>query len=293
MEKIVNSVSEITNDLKNKIKYASYFSKRLETLNRRKDEANILLEDYKKQGWKPYEEIAEMSRVDLEKIYDLMSYSSTKNADEITKLISSYETIIDNVLNKLRTKQAILESWNDWKRSITDLIKVNERVTPQMLTEIPAEMRPMALEKFSKETKLAVGFDGVNLFRMKSADKSVTSQIEQFLEEFVSEKKVDGALVMRRDGLIVSDLLTEEYKGKIVSSAFADVILYSEKMSNSTNFGEIENIIIDAEDNFTASKVNQENYLIAQSKSDIDYGAIIILLKSVKRKIREIIDQIG
>jgi len=293
VEQIVNSVSEIIINLRNKVKYSSYFTKRMETVNRRLEEANILLEQQKKDGWKPYEEMSEIAKVDLEKVYDLMSYSSTKNADEITKTISNYETIIDNVLNKLRTKQAIVESWPEWKRTITDLIKNNERVTPQMLSDVPAEMRPIVLEKFSKETKLSVSFDGINLFKMKSANKSVTSQIEQFMEEFVSEKKVDGALVMRRDGLIVSEELNDKYDSKKLATVFSNIILNGDKISNSTNYGEIENIILDSEDNFTASKIDNDNYLIAQSKSDVDYGTVIILLKAVKRKIREIIEQIN
>jgi predicted regulator of Ras-like GTPase activity (Roadblock/LC7/MglB family) len=128
---------------------------------------------------------------------------------------------------------------------------------------------------------------------MKSTNKSITSQIEQFMEEFVSEKKVDGAIVMRRDGLIVSEELNDKYDGKKLATIFSSIILNGDKISNSTNYGEIENIIVDAEDNFTASKIDNDNYLIAQSKSDVDYGAVIILLKAVKRKIREIIEQIN
>ena len=161
-----------------------------------------------------------------------------------------------------------------------------------MLTTVPSEMRPIALEKFSKETKLSVAFDGINLIRMKEAKKGVTTKIEQFLEEFVSEKKVDGALVMRKDGLSISDQLTDEYEGKDVATAFSSIILNSEKIANSTNYGIIDNVILDAEDNFIASKIDDNNYLVAQSKSDVDYGAIIIMLKSVKRKIRTIIEKI-
>jgi predicted regulator of Ras-like GTPase activity (Roadblock/LC7/MglB family) len=292
VEKIVNEVSEITIELKNKIKYASYFTKRIETLNRRFEEANILLEQYKKEGWKPYEEMTEIAKIDFEKIYDLMSYSSSNNSEEITKIMSNYETIIDNVLNRLRTKEAIIEGWPEWKKIISQLIKNNEKVTPQMLTTVPAEMRPIALEKFSKETKLSVAFDGINLIRMKEANKSVTGKIEQFLEEFVSEKKVDGALVMRKDGLSVSDQLTEEYEGKEIATAFSSIILNSEKIANSTNYGIIENVILDAEDNFIATKIDDNNYLVAQSKSDVDYGAIIMMLRAVKRKIRTIIEKI-
>jgi len=83
-----------------------------------------------------------------------------------------------------------------------------------------------------------------------------------------------------------------QYDGKKVATSFSSIILNGEKLSNSTNYGVVENIILDAKENFTATRIDDESYLIAESKSSVDYGAIIILLKSVKRKIRNIIEKI-
>ena len=70
------------------------------------------------------------------------------------------------------------------------------------------------------------------------------------------------------------------------------IVLNSEKIAATTNFGQIENIILNAKDNFIASQVDSQNYIVAQSKKDIDYGGIILIVKGIKRKIREVIGQI-
>lgn len=154
-------------------------------------------------------ELRSTEEFDVSQEYDVLTSLSAQRIDELAKRMSvRSKKVIEEDLNKVEAaierlserKKMADENWPKWMEVIENMLVEQDEVYLTSLITIPASLRTWALRRYVKEK----GAEGMVFERDSIKKKRVTP--EMFLKSMIDSKLVLGAVVMKKDRVLVAKM---------------------------------------------------------------------------------------
>lgn len=105
------------------------------------------------------------------------------------------------------------------------------------------------------------------------------------------DRDVDGALIIRSDGLVITSILNEALDRDLVSAMAASLLNVSSRVLEELQKGVINDIVVKGEDGIISIiSVNPEVVLATMAKKDANLGLLLLEMKKAKEKILKILE---
>lgn len=201
----------------------------------------------------------------------------------ITKSISDVEAAIDG----LNMKQEINAHWPAWSANIDELLSEREHIAPSDLINVPEQWRKWALTRYLGEhIGEAISLERGVLQKMKIAAIG-KSEITAILADFMHAAKIEGAAIVRKDGLIISARLPVDVDQNLVAAIAAKVVANAEMVSSELGKGNTNFTVIKASGTETVIYEGHKIILIALVRAGEQTGYVISETERVMQKLNE------
>ncbi|MEM0437867.1 MAG: roadblock/LC7 domain-containing protein [Candidatus Micrarchaeia archaeon] len=286
-------LSQVKSELERKIPVVRSLYERLLALEEKKDAAQRQVDGCTKGGLLPFEEQQALYLADIAPLKERLAHIRLEDAEAISSEIASIEKALDEVMQGLRKKQAVLNAWPSWRESVRALISRQDRVSPEMLTTVPPEWRPWVLERFASTGDIPVVLQGTDLVRLKEMKGVSKADITEVIEEMVNTQRILGGAILRRDGLVISAALPGGHDVSSIAALAARAMQKAEQASQALNRGEVNYVLFNSETGkIVIVKAGEHTLVMALTRPDEDLGFVVTAMKKAARRAREIIDRL-
>ena len=289
----VDSLSSMAEELGNKVALAESLHARVKAVESKVSQANRMVKECTEAGVSPFEEMEVLYSISVAPISNRIKSLRLDEADSMKAEVSRLEVEIEKALLGLKKKKGVLSAWPSWNKGIEALLKKQDKIDPAMLTGIPPEWRPWAMERFVGETELPVVLEGNRISKLKSMKGISKGDIDGVLEEMVGTGRILGGAILRRDGLVISSRLAEGRDPSKVAAMGATAMQKAESASEALAKGEVSYILFNAaEGKQVIAKAGAQALIIAIIKPDEDLGFVILTIKKAGNKVSELIERL-
>ncbi|MCX8205693.1 MAG: roadblock/LC7 domain-containing protein [Candidatus Micrarchaeota archaeon] len=292
-EGVAGQLSQMKAELEHKIPVVRSLYERVLALDEKRESAQRQVDECSKGGLLPFAEQEALYLVDTGPIKERLARIHPEDAESVSAEIISLERAVDEAVQGLRKKQAVLSAWPSWRESVRSILSKQGRVSPDMLTTVPPEWRPWVLERFVSTSDVPVALQGGELVRLKEIKGVSKADITEIIEEMVSTQRILGGAILRRDGLVISAALPGGRDASSAAALAARAMQKAEQASQSLSRGEVNYVLFNAEQGkVVIVKAGEHTLVMALTKPDEDLGFVVTAMKKAARRAREIIDKL-
>lgn len=201
----------------------------------------------------------------------------------IAKSISDVEAAIDG----LNMKIEINECWPSWSAAIDGMLSERERIAPADLATVPEQWRKWALARYhSEHIGEALALEAGVLQKIKIAAIGKT-EIASLLADFMRAAKIEGAAIVRKDGLVIAARLPTGVDQNVVAAIAAKVFANAEMVSSELGKGSMRFTVIKSSGKETVIYEGAKVILLALVKAGEQTGYVISEMEKVMQKLNE------
>ncbi len=134
-------------------------------------------------------------------------------------------------------------------------------------------------------------FDMPIMLRRKPIELGQTlNNVLKDLEEKV--KDVDGALIIRSDGLVVASRIRESLDRDLVAAMSASLLNVSMRVLEELQKGKVEDLVVKGNDGLIAVMLASQDVVIAtMAKKDVNLGLLLLGMRKAKDKILRVLEE--
>ncbi len=283
-----SKVSGLKKKLAAKLEYGRLFSERITELSKKFDEVEELVAKCISLSIDTWEEQRQLATVDVREIKNI--FEKGGDVKSIQRGINGAIEVIEDVKISLKQKLATGEQWSQWSPHITQLLERKDKITEEMLSEIPEKWRRWALEKYvSEHAGEALVIENGALAKLSLPQVS-KFQFELVLQSLVLSEKVEAAAIVRRDGLPIASNLPTGVDPETIAALATKILSKAESASSEMKKGSVARVIVGSENGkLIVTSAGRSAVLIALVKPKEELGFALMALNQATEKIIELL----
>ncbi|MEW6329018.1 MAG: roadblock/LC7 domain-containing protein [Candidatus Micrarchaeota archaeon] len=201
--------------------------------------------------------------------------------------------VMERVLLSLREKSGIVEQqWAGWSAYIASLLERKERITTDMLADIPEGWRQWVLKHYLAEhTGESLLFEDNALTKLHPPPVS-KDDLERVLRTLASSGKIEASAIVRKDGLMIASNLPADIDSNVVAAMSAKLVSNASTTSSELAKGAVKRVIVDGKDGkFIAMSAGRLAILICLIKPSEDMGFVLMSMDAAAKGIIALLEK--